>query len=131
MAQFIFDHVHLVSKDPETSAKFYEDFFEAKRVLVGKDATGLNMIQLTIGDTRLIIRAADEKIKLIEDSPQKRYGLEHFCIRVDNLEAVVANMKRKNVKFLMGITQLPKSKVANVMAPDNIKVEVLQRNEPK
>ncbi len=130
MVRITYDHVHLISRDPLEAAKFYENMFAAKRVIVAKDPYGRIRVELGIEGTRLIIRAADENIKLVEDNPEHRYGLEHFCLRVDDLETLVADIKRKGATILKDITQLPTARIANIMAPDNVKIELLQRIQP-
>jgi lactoylglutathione lyase len=61
------------------------------------------------------------------DSPQKRYGTEHFGMKVDELESALQQCQAAGAKLVQGVTQVrPGVRIAFFMAPDNVLVELLE-----
>ena len=129
MLRYVYDHIHLVSPDPRGTAMFYMQAFNAKRVAEGKYPDGGTRVELEIEGTRLLIRSPRSTAQLAEDNPEGRQGLEHFGLRVDNIEAAVTALKAKGVIFIKDIQVLMPTgvKIAFVMAPDNVMIEILQK----
>ncbi len=129
MPQYVYDHVHLVSPDPRRAAAFYERAFNAKLVAEGKYPEGGTRVELELGGTRLLIRSPRGTGQSTEDAPVKRLGLEHFGVRVDNIEAAVAELKAKGIKLLeeIRVSAPTGAKIAFLMAPDNVMIEIVQR----
>ena len=129
MAAYWFDHVHIISPDPEKTAEFYEMAFDAKRVAVTQRPSGGVSVELNIKGARLLIMSARDENQNAEDSPKKRHGLEHFGLRTDNLEAAVADLKAKGVRFVEEIRVAPSgAKIAFLLAPENVLIELLERS---
>jgi catechol 2,3-dioxygenase-like lactoylglutathione lyase family enzyme len=56
-------------------------------------------------------------------------GLDHFGLRVNNIDAVVADLKAKGVHFTMEPTTVrPGVRVAFLRAPEGVSIELLDRN---
>ncbi|MBM2824847.1 MAG: hypothetical protein HW402_511 [Dehalococcoidales bacterium] len=129
MPQYTYDHIHLVSPDPRSAAAFYERAFNARRVAEGKYPEGGSRVELELAGSRLLIRSPRGVEQSAEDNPVERRGLEHFGLRVDNIEAAVADLKAKGVKFIeeIRVSAPTGAKIAFVMAPDNVMIEILQR----
>ena len=143
MPRYKYDHVHLISPTPFEAAAFYEQVFNAKRVSVGKYPDGGTRVELNIEGTRIIIRSLGYEGTLATDNPQKRYGLEHICFGTDDIEAAVADLKKKGARFVrydrkiikyvteeigLSLSAVPEgNKVVFVMAPDNVLIELSQR----
>jgi catechol 2,3-dioxygenase-like lactoylglutathione lyase family enzyme len=53
--EFKFDHVHIISKDPEASANWYVDMFGAK-IAANTMARGAAQIFVELGGTTILIR---------------------------------------------------------------------------
>lgn len=128
MARFVYDHVHLISPDPVNTAQFYQQAFGASRVAVGQYPEGGTRVELSIQGTRLLIRTPQDESQSAADDPAKRHGLEHFGLRTDDIEAAVADLKAKGVRFIEDIKVSPAtgSKIAFLMAPDNVMIELVQ-----
>jgi lactoylglutathione lyase len=128
MARFIYDHVHLISPDPIKAAQFYEEAFSARRVAAGQYPEGGTRVELSIEGTRLLIRTPKDASNAAEDTPGTRHGLEHFGLRTDDIETAVADLKAKGVKIIEDIkVSVPTgSKIAFLMAPDNVMIELVQ-----
>ena len=129
MQRYKYDHVHLVSPDPRGTATFYERAFNARRVAEGRYPDGGSRVELEIEGTRLLIRSPNSAEQSAEDNPAGRHGLEHFGLRVDNIEAAVADLKAKGVEFIdeIQVSMPTGAKIAFLMAPDNVMIEILQK----
>ena len=127
MASYWFGHVHLVSHDPLKTAQFYEMAFDAKQGAVTSRPDGGVTVRLNIEGIIILIMSARDESQSAEDSPKKRYGLEHFGLYTDNLDAAVADLKAKGVRFVEEIRVAPSgAKIAFLMAPDNVMIELVE-----
>ena len=58
---------------------------------------------------------------------RKRYGTEHFGMKVDKLESALQQCQVAGAKIILGVTQIrPGVRIAFFMAPDNVLVELLE-----
>ena len=127
MPSYWFGHIHLISPDPVKTAEFYEMAFDAKRGAVTPRPDGGVSVQLNIEGVRILIMSARDESQNAEDSPKKRYGLEHFGLNTDNLDAAVADLKAKGVRFVEEIRLAPSGvRIAFLMAPDNVMIELVE-----
>ncbi len=128
MPQFSYDHIHLVSADPNKAAKWYEQAFGAKIKETGKYPDGGDRVELSLSGTRLLIRSPRGATQSAEDSPHSRRGLEHFGLKVDDMRAAVAAIKSKGIKFQEEprISLPSGNTVAFLMGPDNVLIELVQ-----
>ncbi len=127
MAKFIYDHMHLRTPDPEGTAQWYEKMLgaEVRRSTVD----GKPRIDLHLGGTNIFIApvaAGDSKVASPPSSPYQ--GLDHFGLRVEGMDAVVAELKAKGVEFTMEPTTIrPGTRIAFIRAPQNVSIEILER----
>jgi lactoylglutathione lyase len=128
MPKFTVDHVHLVSADATKAAKWYERVFCAEIIPVPKFPDGRDRAEVSLGGIRILIRSPRGESQSNQDSPMTRHGLEHFGIRVDNMDAAIAQLKAKGVKLVEGpkLSQPSGYRIAFVMAPDNVLIELAQ-----
>ncbi len=127
MPNYWYDHIHLVSPDPEKTAQFYERMFNAKRVATTKLADGRTSVALDLNGSRILVI---ERQAQAEPAPSGAgYGLEHFGLRTDDLEAAVAELKANGVQFRDEIRVIGAGiKIAFLWAPENVLVELLERS---
>lgn len=127
MPHFSYDHIHLVSANPIEAGKWYQKAFDAKLLNTGKYPDGGDRVELTIEGTRLLIRSQRDTKQSTEDAPKSRRGLEHFGLKVDDMNAAVASIKSRGIKFLEEPRlSLPSGHtVAFLMAPDNVMIELV------
>src|SRR5437879_3301699 len=93
-----YDHMHLRTRDVKKTAEYYRRVFGAKIVESiqsdGKPRTDLDLDGLTI----FIAPVAPEAT--IPSAPTEPYiGLDHFGLRVDNMDDAVAELKRSGARF--------------------------------
>jgi lactoylglutathione lyase len=118
MPEYKFDHVHLISPDPDKTADFYMRHFGARLVnrmtLPGGSATFLHVNGASI----IISTAIDTK---------RPAGLEHFGLCTDNIEKSIADLKAAGVKIQMEITEVAAgTRVAFFWAPENVLIELVE-----
>jgi lactoylglutathione lyase len=122
-----YDHMHLRTRDVKKTAEYYQRVFGAKILESiqsdGKPRTDLDLDGLTI----FIAPVAPETA--IPSAPTEPYiGLDHFGLRVDNMETAVAELKRRGATFKMEPRTIrPGVKIAFIEAPDNVRIELLER----
>ena len=122
-----YDHMHLRSRDVKKTAEYYHRVFDAEIVEStqsdGRPRTDLDLNGLTIFIAPVAADAA------IPSAPSEPYiGLDHFGLRVDNMDEAVAELKRRGASFMMEPRTIrPGVRIAFIAAPDNVRIELLER----
>ena len=133
MSVFKYDHVHLRSPDPETTAQFYENMFgaEVSRSLypAGTRLAGQPRITMKLGGTSFFVAPTDPSAPTGDPPKAPHFGLEHIGLTVENLDAAAAELKGKGAHFTVEpVTFMPGTKIAFVQAPQGVLVELIQRD---
>ena len=130
MPKYTYDHIHLRTRDPKGTADYYHRVFDA-RVLESVQSDGRPRIDLDI-DGLIVFIAPVAAEADIESAPRDPYlGLDHFGFRVDNVDATVAELKQRGADIVdEPRTIRPGVRIAFVRAPDDVRIELLQRDEP-
>jgi lactoylglutathione lyase len=127
MADFTYDHMHLRSPDPEATAAFYERMFGAQ--ILRSVQGGQPRIDLKLGGVDVFIMPVAAGSNVAPAPPHPHRGLDHFGLRVNGIDAVVADLKAKGVHFTMEPTTVrPGVRVAFLRAPDDVSIELLDRD---
>ena len=114
---FKVNHVHLKTKDPERAAKFYVDTLGAR--IVGRAGNGgyrLDLHGLALNVTTL----------MESQKHAQKYGVEHFAIDTDELDALVAKLKAQGLDMLEQITSSDGRRVCFFEGPDGVQLELLE-----
>ena len=122
-----YDHMHVRSRDVRKTAEWYRDMFGAEIVESiqsdGKPRTDLDLNGLTI-----FIAAVPPEATTPPAPGEPYVGLDHFGLRVDDMDEAVAELKRRGAAFtLEPRTIRPGVRIAFVQAPDNVRIELLER----
>ena len=122
-----YDHMHVRSRDVRKTAEYYRDMFDAEIVESiqsdGKPRTDLDLNGLTI-----FIAAVPPEATTPPAPVEPYVGLDHFGLRVDDMDEAVAELKRRGATFtLEPRTIRPGVRIAFVQAPDNVRIELLER----
>jgi catechol 2,3-dioxygenase-like lactoylglutathione lyase family enzyme len=127
MAEFTYDHMHLRSPDPEATAAFYERMFGAQ--ILRSVQNGTPRIDLKLGGVDVFIMPVAPGSNVNPPPVSPYQGLDHFGLRVNGIDAVVADLKAKGVHFTMEPTTIrPGVRVAFLRAPEGVSIELLDRN---
>ncbi len=122
-----YDHMHVRSRDVKKTAEYYHQMFDARIVeSIQSDGTPRTDLDLN-GLTIFIAPVAPDSA--VPPAPTEPYvGLDHFGLRVENMDETVAELKRRGASFMMEPRTIrPGVKIAFVQAPDNVRIELLER----
>ena len=127
-----FDHIHIYSKEPEEAAKFYTQLFGGEK-LYSKEGAGGVRIFLSLGGQIIVIgplpsdRALSSSVDLDENPYQHKLGLDHFGIRVKDLDAAVEELREQGVEILAEPVKGSSGiSYAFIAAPDGVVIELTQ-----
>ena len=126
MVSYSYDHIHLRSLEPMDTARYFEQMFGAK-ILESVQSDGQPRVDLDINGLIIFIAKADTETPAGPVDPH--LGLDHFGLRVDDLEEAAADLKEKGAVFSIEPHQLrPGVKIAFVRAPGDVRIELLERS---
>ena len=124
-----FNHVHLKSTDPEKTAKWYVEAFGFE--IFADDVR-------PFGDRFIRCRTTDGVAVNISDArtgedmgpgdAAAHWGLEHFGIEVDDIDAEIARLEGLGAPLLEGPIDMAGGfpRIAFIQAPDNVRIEIMQ-----
>ena len=127
MTKYTFEHIHLLTPNPEATAAWYERTLGAQIVRSMPD--GKPRIDLKLGGANIFIApvAPGEGVNPPPATPYQ--GLDHFGLTVSNIDAVVAELKAKGAEFTREPTTVrPGVRVAFLRGPEGVSIELLDRN---
>jgi len=110
------NHLHLKTKDPEKTAKFYVDNLGA--TIVGKNPNGyrLDLHGLSLNVTKFLEQQTRKQI----------YGMEHIAIDTDELDALVAKLKAQGINILEQTVVSGGRRVCFFEGPDGVQLEFIE-----
>jgi catechol 2,3-dioxygenase-like lactoylglutathione lyase family enzyme len=125
MPKFIYDHIHLRSRDPMGTANYFNRVFDAI-INESIQSDGEPRVDIDLDGLAIFIAQADDSIPASLRDPH--LGLDHFGFRVVNIDEVVADLKSRGAEFAREPTTIrPGVRVAFVRAPDDVRIELLER----
>ena len=125
---YTYDHIHVRTKDPEGMASFFETMFGAK-VLRLIQSDGVPRVDLDVNGLAIFIASVppEEHIDLSPRDPH--LGLDHFGFRVDDIDGAVEDLRSKGAEiYVEPRTIRPGVRIAFVRGPDDVRIELLQRD---
>ena len=125
---YTYDHIHVRTKDPEGMASFFETMFGAK-VLRLIQSDGVPRVDLDVNGLAIFIASVppEEHIDLSPRDPH--LGLDHFGFRVDDIDGAVEDLRSKGAEiYVEPRTIRPGVRIAFVRGPDDVRIEILQRD---
>lgn len=114
------NHVHLKTKDPENTAKFYVDNLGAK---IEKQTPG--------GGYRLDLHGLSLNVTsfLEQQTREQKYGIEHIAIDTDELDTLVEKLKAKGIRILEQTTVSGGRRVCFFEGPDGVQLEFIEMKQ--
>ena len=125
---YTYDHIHVRTKDPEGMASFFETMFGAK-VLRLIQSDGAPRVDLDVNGLAIFIASVspEEHIDLSPRDPH--LGLDNFGFRVDDIDGAVEDLRGKGAEiYVEPRTIRPGVRIAFVRGPDDVRIEILQRD---
>lgn len=128
-ASLSFDHVHLVSEDPQAAARWYTDNLGGK-VVRSIETRGAPQVYVSFGGAMVIVRG-QRPAEQAATRPGLQWGVDHFGMQVKgDFDGFCAGLRHKGVKFSLEPTDInPTTRIAFINAPDGVSVELLNRKE--
>jgi lactoylglutathione lyase len=126
MPKVTWDHIHLRSRDPETTAQWYERMLGAEVVRTMQQ--GKPRIDLKLGGANVFIAQVTDGDGVNPPPTTPYQGLDHFGLTVSGIDAICADLKAKGVEFTREPTTVrPGTRVAFLRAPEGVSIELLER----
>jgi lactoylglutathione lyase len=133
---FKFDHVHIISKDPHGSAKWYVEMLGAT-IVADTVARGAPQIFVELGGMTILIRGQRPGEAPVAARPIRHYadfsshdalGADHFgFLYQGNLEAFCGELRAKGVSFPVELRKgVGGGLLCYVAAPDGVSIELMQ-----
>jgi len=127
-----FDHMHITSRDPRRSARWWAEMFGAE-ALPEAEIRGIFFAPVMLDGVKISISgprpdAAGGPGAPGEPAAVPHFGLEHLGIRVDDLEAAVARFEAQGLEIYER-AESARYKVAFVAAPDGVCLELMEAKE--
>jgi catechol 2,3-dioxygenase-like lactoylglutathione lyase family enzyme len=121
-----FDHIHITSRDPRRSARWWAEVFDAE-VLPEVEIRGIFFAPVLLDGVRISISAPRPKEggEPGVPAPVPHYGLEHLGIRVDDLDAALARFGALGLEIYER-AESALFKVAFVAGPDGVCLELME-----
>ncbi len=127
MQVYSYDHIHLRSPNPAETALWYERMFDAK-IIETPQPSGPNRVDLDINGLMVFIAGAMPQGEEIQGLRDPHYGLDHFGLRVENLDEAITELKAKGAEFAVESRTMPSGlKISFLRGPDGVRVEVVER----
>lgn len=123
MANVVYDHIHLRSNAVEKAVSFYEAVLEAERIATFPDGR----IDIRLAGLKVIISPA--AWELDDAHGREEAPIDHLGFEVKGLVEMTEKLKTMDIEFLQGVRS-PKPGVltAFLLGPDNVKIELIERD---
>ena len=111
------NHLHLKTKNPEETAKFYVDNLGA--TIVSESSSGgyrLDLHGLSLNVTTFVENQTREQM----------YGMEHIAIDTDEFDALVAKLKAQGIVILEQTAVSRGRRVCFFEGPDGVQLEFIE-----
>ena len=111
------NHLHLKTKDPQKTAKFYVDTLGAK--IVSQSANG---------SCRLDLHGLSLNVSnfLEQQKREQKYGMEHIAIDTDELDVVIEKLKAQGIHILEQTIVSGGRRVCFFEGPDGVQLEFIE-----
>jgi len=124
-----FDHVHLLSKNPPATARWYVDTLGGE-ITGSREVHGAPQIYISFGGAMVIVRG-ERPAERASDRAGLHWGVDHFGLRVKgDFAGFCAGLRGKGVTFTVEPTVFTATtSVAFIQAPDGVSVELVSRKD--
>ncbi len=128
MAVYKFNHVHIYTRNPMATAKYYERMFGAE-IIESVQSDGKPRIDLNMNGVSVFLLKIAPETEMPDSPAVPHLGLDHFGFTVDNLDKAAAELKLKGAVFTDEPHSIrPGVRIAYIQAPENVRVELVERS---
>jgi catechol 2,3-dioxygenase-like lactoylglutathione lyase family enzyme len=123
--EYQFHHIHVFCSDLEATTRWFTDGVGAELVSRG-DSRGVPAVTLRLGGANVLLRPARAGEDLAS-AGARHYGADHFGLSVADVDATVAELKRRGVFVEVEPWDFaPTTRIAFIKGPDNVRIELVQ-----
>ncbi len=120
------DHLHYRATDAEATARFFVDMFGAEETGRAPQPSGALRVMLKLGALPIFVEGVPAGTAAPPPAPF--LGLEHLGLTVPDMDAAVAGLKAKGVRFTLEPKQVrPGVRIAFLEGPDGAIIELIER----
>jgi lactoylglutathione lyase len=125
---FRINHIHIKASDPRKAADWWSNAFGFKVLSDETRPFGDRFIRCQADGGMLVtISNARTGETLAAGNASAHFGLEHFAIEVDDIEAEIKRLEKLGAKFQEGPLRAPNGVLfAFLGAPDDVRLELVQ-----
>ncbi len=127
------DHIHVYAAEPEKSAKFYIDRFEAQELLRDNNVNGDLRVFLSLGEQVLVVGSFPAGISpasppaVGDGAFTHGFGVAHFGLRVDDAAAAASELADAGIQVIGEVVREESGLTyVYVEAPDGVVIELTQ-----
>ena len=123
-----FNHVHLKAPDPKKTANWYVTAFNFKIISDMVRPTGDRFVRCETPDGVVVnISGARTDEQMGDGDATAHYGLEHFGLNVDDMDAEIKRLEGLGAELVDGPRDAANGlRIAFIKAPDDVRIELLQ-----
>ena len=132
-----FDHIHLISRDPQAAVDWYKEMFGGEVVATQVNLRGAPQFDVRVGGQTLVIRGQRPGEEPANATPMRAFdgysshnvwGTDHFGFTYHgDLRAFCAELKQKGVRMAVEPWEFkPGVVLCYVAAPDGVSIELVQ-----
>ncbi len=123
-----FNHVHLKAPDPEKTANWYVKAFNFTIVSDTVRPVGDRFLRCRTPDGVAVnISGARTKEQMGGGDATVHWGLEHFGLNVDDMDAEIERLEALGAELMEGpIDTGTGLRIAFIKAPDDVRIELLE-----
>ena len=123
-----FNHVHLKASDPEKTANWYVKAFDFKIISDTVRPVGDRFLRCETSDGIVVnISGARTNEQMGNGDATAHWGLEHFGINVDDMDAEIKRLESLGAELIEGPMDAASGmRIAFIKAPDDVRIELLQ-----
>ena len=105
-------HIHHLAADPAGAIEWYTHVFGASEI-ERHDIRGGEAVRLDIGGVNIIVQEKQPDAEWAPAPPSPAHGADHFCFRVDDIEAAAEHLRERGATIYDG--------------PDEVHIEIIMR----
>ena len=139
MAGLSFDHIHLISRDPQAAAQWYCEMFGGEVTRLQESLRGAPQVDVRVGGATLVIRGRRPGEEPATTRPMQHFdgysshdewGVDHFGFTYrGDLRAFCEGLKGKGVRMAVDPWEFkPGMVLCYVAAPDGVSIELIQED---
>src|SRR5215218_9310349 len=98
MPAFSYDHIHLRTRDPRGTAEWYRRMLGAE-IVESVQSDGQPRIDLNINGLTIFLAPVPADADVPSAPADPHLGLDHFGLRVDNLDAAFRELTERGASF--------------------------------